>query len=411
MDSIVIGAGMVGVSTALALQERGRNVLLVDRSEPGRETSYGNAGLIQTEAVQPYAIPLSFSHLARIALGNAPDVAWKPATALHWLSPLISYFRSSLPANYAKIVPEYARLILRAADDHAPLIAASGADALIKKNGYIQAYRSAKSFDAGLTSASKIYELYGVPYTVLDANALHATEPNLRLGMQGAIHYTNVWSSSSPGDLVKHYANLFIARGGQIATATARSLEQGSSGWRLASDRGQFQAEEIVIALGPWSRHFLEPLGYRIPMFFKRGYHQHFNTDAGPNHPFMDVDNSTVLSPMMSGLRVLTAAELNSIDGKSNYRQIRHSAEIAAQLFDIGGSVEALPWRGARPCMPGMLPVIGKADKHEGLWFNFGHGHQGFTLGPTTGTLLADVMCGLVPQHTLAAYQLNGLLS
>ena len=410
MDSIVIGAGMVGVSTALALQERGRNVLLVDRGEPGQETSYGNAGLIQTEAVQPYAIPLSFSRLVRIVLGNAPDVVWKPASAHHWLSSVVSYFRSSLPVNYARIVPDYARLILRATDDHAPLIAASRADALIRKSGYIQAYRSAKGLDAALTSASGIFKRYDVPYAVLEADELQAMEPNLRLRMQGAIHYTDVWSCSSPGDLVKCYAGLFVARGGKIATATARSLGQGSSGWRLATEQGQFEAEEVVIALGPWSRRFLEPLGYRIPMFFKRGYHQHFNTDAGPNHPFMDVDNSTVLSPMISGLRVLTAAELNSIDGKSNYRQIRHSAEIAAQLFDIGGSVEALPWRGARPCMPDMLPVIGKADKHEGLWFNFGHGHQGFTLGPTTGALLADVMCDLVPQDTLAAYQRNGLL-
>jgi D-amino-acid dehydrogenase len=133
MDSIVIGAGMVGVSTALALQERGRKVLLIDRREPGRETSFGNAGLIQTEAVMPYAVPMSFSRLARIAIGTAHDVAWKPTSMLSWLNPVARYFWHSLPHNYAKIIPIYAGLTLRATDDHAPLIRESRAGHLIHK--------------------------------------------------------------------------------------------------------------------------------------------------------------------------------------------------------------------------------------------------------------------------------------
>ncbi|WP_169196975.1 FAD-binding oxidoreductase [Devosia sp. MC1541] len=392
MDSIVIGAGMVGVSTALALQERGHNVVLVDRSEPGRETSYGNAGIIQTEAVQPYVIPLSIPRLARIALGNAHDVAWKPTTMHHWLSPLARYFWSSLPANYGKIVPHYAKMILRAADDHAPLIAASGADEIIDKSGFIQAYRTAKGFDGAHADARGTLADYGVPFTALTGAELAKLEPSLRVTMEGAIHYNAVWSCKSPGELVKRYAALFIARGGQIETATATSLTQSGASWTLATDKGSFSAQNAVVALGPWAPHFLKPLGYRVGMIYKRGYHQHFETETAPSRPVMDVDNSTVLSPMKAGLRVLTGAELNSVEGEPNYRQIKHSAKIADELFGIGAAVEDTPWRGARPCMPGMLPVVGKAPKHEGLWFNFGHGHQGFTLGPTTGRLVAEAM-------------------
>jgi D-amino-acid dehydrogenase len=393
MDSIVIGAGMVGVSTALALQERGHNVLLVDRSEPGRETSYGNAGIIQTEAVKPYAIPLSVPRLARIALGNAHDVAWKPTTMHHWLRPLASYFWNSLPHNYAKIVPQYAKMILRAADDHAPLIAASGANEIIDKSGFIQAYRSAKEFAAAHVEAQGTLEEYGVPFTTLDGAQLAALEPNLRIQMAGAIHYHNVWSCKSPGELVKRYAALFIARGGQIEAASAKSLKQVGSGWTVETETASFSAKNAVVALGPWAPQFLAPLGYRFNMIYKRGYHQHFETQTGPTRPIMDVDNSTVLSPMNAGLRVLTGAELNSVEGDPNYRQIKHSAKIADELFGIGAAVEDQPWRGARPCMPTMLPVVGKAPKHDGLWFNFGHGHQGFTLGPTTATILADAIC------------------
>jgi D-amino-acid dehydrogenase len=403
MDSIVIGAGMVGVSTALALQARGRKVLLIDRREPGRETSFGNAGLIQTEAVMPYAVPMSFSRLARIAIGTAHDVAWKPTSMLSWLNPVARYFWHSLPHNYAKIIPIYAGLTLRATDDHAPLIRESGAGHLIHKTGFIQAHRSASAFEAALREAEETKRTYNVPFEALNGNGLLTKEPHLRVKMAGAIHYTSPWSCRDPGGLVSHYAELFRSRGGEIETSQAQSLSQISDGWDVATDTGNHPAKDVVIALGPWSPQFLAALGYKIPMVFKRGYHQHFSATNMPSQPIMDVENSTVLSPMEAGLRVLTGAELNTIDGTANLRQIRHSADVARELYGIETALQSTPWRGARPCMPDMLPVIGKASRHDGLWFNFGHGHQGFTLGPTTAALLADVMSG-GPAETLKPF-------
>lgn len=404
VDNIVIGGGMVGVSTALALQERGRRVQLLDRRQPGRETSYGNAGIIQTEAVSPYAIPLAFGRLLKIALGRAHDVAWNLRGVPGWLAPVARYFWHSLPGNYRHIVPHYARLILRATEDHAPLIAAAGAEELILRRGFIQAYRDAKVFESAIAEAEAERAEYGVPFTALDANGLAQAEPQLQVPMPGAIHFTSPWSCRDPGELVARYAKLFVERGGTIETAEAYSLTQNGAGWKVHSSTGQHEASDVVVALGPWTPQVIAPLGYRIPMVLKRGYHQHFRSKAEPLQPFMDVANATVLSPMNAGVRVLTGAELNAIGASSNLRQIRHSAEIAKTLFPLGEPVESEPWRGARPCMPDMLPVVGKASKHEGLWLNFGHGHQGFTLGPTTGALLADVMTGAAGSDTLSPY-------
>lgn len=403
MDSVVIGAGMVGVSTALALQERGRNVVLVDRREPGRETSYGNAGIIQAEAVLPYAIPLSLGRLGRIALGTAHDVAWSPRSMASWIEPVARYFWHSLPDSYARIVPHYARLILRAAEDHEPLIAASGSADLIRRSGFIQAYRSMRVFDAARREADRIRSDFGVPHAALEGSQLAELEPGLRIPMSGAIHYTSPLSCTDPGELVARYARLFVARGGQVQTAQVNGIEPKGSGWMIGTDSGRLETPELVIALGPWSPKLLAPLGYRIPMLFKRGYHQHFTAAAMPNQPIMDVENSVVLSPMRSGLRVLTGAELNSIDGVADLRQMRHAAEIAKSLYELNDP-GTTPWRGARPCMPDMLPVIGEASQHKGLWFNFGHGHQGFTLGPTSGALLADAIAGTGDASALNPY-------
>jgi D-amino-acid dehydrogenase len=404
MDSIVIGGGMVGISTGLALQQRGRKVLLIERGEAGRETSYGNAGIIQTEAVSPYPIPMQLGHLLRIASGRAHDVAWNVGGVPSWAEAVARYFWHSLPANYRRIVPHYARLILRATDDHAPLIQAACADDLIVRRGFVQVYRDSHALEAAVAEAEIERAQFGVPFTPVDADGLARLEPNLQIRMRGAVHFTSPWSCRDPGELVARYARLFVSRGGTIEAAEALGLSQSGVGWRVDTASGPRDAAEVVVALGPWSPKFLAPLGYRIPMVLKRGYHQHFRSTVEPAQPFMDVSNATVIAAMNAGIRVLTGAELNAIGADSNLRQIRHSVEVAKALFPLGNAVEVAPWRGARPCMPDMLPVVGKASRHRGLWFNFGHGHQGFTLGPTTAALLADAITGEPGSDALDAY-------
>jgi D-amino-acid dehydrogenase len=140
-------------------------------------------------------------------------------------------------------------------------------------------------------------------------------------------------------------------------------------------------------------------------MFFKRGYHQHF-AGKGPVLPMIDADRGIVIAPMRAGLRLLTGAELTGLDSAATAYQIRHARRAAGQLFELGEPVESEAWFGNRPCMPGMLPVVGRAPRHKGLWLNFGHGHQGFTLGPTTGRLLAGELAGnekLPPELHLVA--------
>ena len=404
-DTIVLGAGMVGVATALALQSRGREVLLIDRNEPGRETSYGNAGLIQAEAVLPAAIPLTLPRLARIAAGRSREVIWSLRASPEWLRPVALYARHSMPDRYAELVPHYARLIGRATTDHAELIAASGAEDIIFRTGFIQAYRDARSFAVALATAELARSAYGVPFTDLDGQALASAEPALRQAMSGAVHWTGTWSCRDPGGLVTRYAALFEKRGGTTVKADVRHVVPSGSGWRAKGPGAGIEAEDIVVALGPWSPALLKPLGYRVPMVFKRGYHQHFESTVPPTRPFMDVANATVISPMLQGVRVLTGAELNTISARANPRQLKHSVEAARDLFELGQPAEPSPWLGVRPCMPEMLPVIGRASRHNGLWFNFGHGHQGFTLGPTSGALLADVMAGQAPAESLRPYE------
>jgi len=396
-DVLVLGAGMVGVATALALQATGRNVVLIDRKPPGRETSYGNVGIIQSEAVEPYALPRDAASLFRIALKRGNDVNYHIDALPSHLRPLWHYFRFSTPERHKAISQTYAKLALRSTADHQPLIMAAGADALIRRTGLRFIFRNQAAFDAGAADAERVMAEYGVPMRIMDGAELAAAEPDLKSRLSGAVHWTSSWSCADPGGLTEAYAKLFAARGGSTIVGDARTLSQRGSGWTVDGPSGPLSAKDAVVALGPWSALLLEKFGYNIPLFRKKGYHRHFTGGGTLNVPILDKENATCVSPMRAGLRVLTGAEIARLDAPLTPRQLARSEAAIGEILDLGQPVEAQPWSGNRPCMPDMLPLVGLAPLHQGLWFNFGHGHQGFTQGPTTAALLAEEMTSGTP--------------
>lgn len=404
-DCIVLGAGMVGVGTALALQQIGVDVTLADRRPAGEETSYGNAGIIQMEAVEPYPFPRQAGEILSAALGFNDKVRWRAGSLHRWALPVLRYFAASSPASHRRIAAVYSTMIRRAGDDHDPLIQAAGAGHLIRRDGFRDVYRHGRSFAEAVRTAERLEREFGVVSRIESGAELAAAEPSIRIGLAGAVHWTEAWSCADPGGLVAAYARLFASRGGSVVTGDATTLRQVGTAWRIDGPDGPIEAEHVVVALGPWSAELLRPLGYTVPMFFKRGYHQHF-AGKGPVLPMIDADRGIVVAPMRAGLRLLTGAELTGLNSTATAYQIRHARRAAGQLFDLGDPVESAAWFGNRPCMPGMLPVVGRAPRHKGLWLNFGHGHQGFTLGPTTGRMLAGELAGnekLPPELQLVA--------
>src|SRR5690606_11335560 len=186
-EIIVLGAGMVGVSTALALQAHGHQVTLVDRRRPGEETSYGNAGMIQAEAAEPYALPLDIPTLFQIATGRTNDVAWSLRGARYWVGPALRYAYHSLPWNYRdKTVGPWSTMIASATTDHAALIEAAGAQDLVSQQGFRKAYRTPRVFSAAVASAEQFQNRYGIASTIMDNAELRRAEPGLQRDMAGA---------------------------------------------------------------------------------------------------------------------------------------------------------------------------------------------------------------------------------
>jgi len=202
---------------------------------------------------------------------------------------------------------------------------------------------------------------------------------------------------------VTSYAELFVRRGGKLLRGDATTLSQQGSGWAVVTDEGRIEAEAVVVSLGPWSPTFLKRFGYDIPMVRKRGYHRHYTGGAPLDLPLRDAAFGYLMNPMAKGVRITTGAELSEPDAELTPVQLGKAEAAARQLIDLGKPVEPEPWLGTRPCMPDMLPVVGETAQHKGLWLHFGHGHQGFTLGPATGRILAEMMSGEAPSVDVTA--------
>ncbi|MCD7059622.1 NAD(P)/FAD-dependent oxidoreductase [Pelagibacterium xiamenense] len=408
-DVIVLGAGMVGVSTAIHLVRRGRSVLLVDRREPGQETSFGNAGIIQREGVRPHPFPRDLATLAQVGLHLSTAARYDPLSLPRFAPALARYWWKSSPASYQKVVRSYAPLIAQSIDAHADLIAAAGVEDLIVKNGWYLAFRTEKALKAETRKAQADHDAYGIHHKVVDGDMMARIEPGLKTRLAGALHWTDPWTVRDPGALVSAYARLYSELGGAVATAEIKGLTQDSTGWSVETGEGSHQGREVVIALGPWAPEILDPLGYRLPLFVKRGYHMHYEQPA--THPLnnwvLDAEIGYLLAPMHKGIRLTTGAEFAPRDAAATPIQLGRAERAARGLIDLGARLDPQPWKGARPCTPDMMPIIGAAPKHRGLWVAIGHAHHGFTLGPATGRVLAEAMTGEKPVIDIAPFAME----
>jgi D-amino-acid dehydrogenase len=408
-DVIVLGAGIVGVSAALHLQKRGRSVVLLDRKGVAEETSYGNTGIIQTEAAEPYPFPQDFKKIAKYALNRAPDANLHWSALAHIAPSLYRYWRNGRPDQIKASAEAWIPLGKTCLAEHRALMTEAGVTAMMRNTGYLRLFRDPVALEQALAADKHAYELYGISYKTVDAGAVRELEPHLKSGFAGGVLMPDSVSVGDPGALGKAYGDLFVKRGGKVVRGEARTLEATGNGWRVLGSEGPIEARDVIVALGPWADDLLRGLGVRVPMFVKRGYHMHYRPigNAALNRPVIDVAGGYAITPMTKGIRLTTGAEFARRDSSPTPVQLAKVQPMAEQIFPLGERVEAEPWMGRRPCLPDMVPMIGPVPGRPGLWANFGHHHWGFTMGPVSGRLLAEMILGDKPLTDPAPYRID----
>jgi D-amino-acid dehydrogenase len=407
IDVAVIGAGMVGAASALACLERGLTVALVDPGGIRDAASYGNAGVISRGSLFPMAMPGLLSKLPGYALNRSAAVRVDYGSLLSAMPWFLAFVRRCNEAAVLDAAKALDPLCAASYDEHWRVAGEVGGRHLIEQRGWIKLYRTEEAFAASAFER-RVLDDYRIGTEVIDGQELPQFEPALKRRYAKGLWFTETGSVTDPGGLVQLYIDAVRQRGGNLVTKRAEAIEHLPDGARVRLEGGEaVEARTVVLAAGAGGGDLARTLGYRIPFAAERGYHRHY-TDAGEfklSRPINDTGGAYVISPMKSGLRVLTGVELAHRNARPNLAQMKLAEAEAAGTVTLGSAVEGEAWHGSRPSTPDGLPVIGRAPRHRNVIFAFGHNHIGLGTGPITGKLVAEIATGAAPSIPIEAFR------
>jgi D-amino-acid dehydrogenase len=411
---LVLGSGVIGVTSAYYLARAGHEVTVVDRQpKPALETSFANAGEVSPGYSSPWAGPgVPVKAIKWLLMRHGPLVIWPKLDPVMWIW-LLKLLRNCTEARYAvnksRMIPiaEYSRDCLRA------LRAETGIHYDERSRGTLQLFRKQAQLD-GTAGDIAVLKQYGVPYEVLDRDGCIAAEPAL-----SAVKDKFVGGMRLPQDetgdchmfteaLAAEAARLGVQF--KLNTTIERLIADGSKIAGVVTSAGRLQADAYVVALGSWSPRLLRPLGISLPVYPVKGYSITVpirDAEAAPVSTVMDESYKVAITRLGDRIRVGGTAE---ISGYSNRLDAARRATLDHSLTDMfprgGDLAKASFWSGLRPMTPDGPPVIG-ATRYGNLHLNTGHGTLGWTMACGSARALADLLSGRKPDIDTAELALS----
>lgn len=401
----VLGAGIVGVSCALELQRRGFQVTLFDRHQRVVETSYGNAGVLATSSVLPMNNARLWHSLWPMLTGRSAGLRYQRSYLLQnirWFAGFMRYANKTADMQRVRALNPLVRESIRL---HQQWLSEADMHSRLRSTGWLKLYRQSSSFAASAYERNCLQEA-GVELQTLQSDEVHQLEPGLQQTYAQGVWVKDAFSVDNPAAVSEAYRQLFISAGGSFIEADICEIKKSAQDYQLQSSQGDtYTCNQLVITLGPWSNNLLSQLGYTLPVAYERGYHQHFDHQSATElqRPVHDVDGSFVLTPMEQGYRLTTGVELKDRDAPASPDQLQQVLPAARQAFPLEQPLDT-PWLGCRPTLPDALPAIGRMSDTEKLWVATGHHHIGFSTGPASGRLLADLISGQQPSVPAAPF-------
>lgn len=401
---IVIGAGIVGVSTAIWLQRSGHQVILMDKDKPGMAASFGNAGLLAHWAVVPVTSPQLWRNAPKMLLSPSGPlfIQW---SYLHRLAPwLLKFMANATDANTRRIVKNLDPLLYDTVEQHKSLVQDSNAGKWIANSKFSFAYESEAAFKKDAYSW-EMRASVGLKPTIVTGDAVREEEPILGPSTQCLAVLEGQGHISDPGQYITELSKVFIHEGGKLIQAEVQDIHKANNRVsHIDTDQGRFECSRAVITSGIWSKELTRKLGLNIPLETERGYHILFeNPSQFPRNPMIMTAGKFGVTPMESGLRCAGTVELADHQAKSSKAPlmlIKKRAEVAFPTLRYTGTQE---WMGCRPTPPDSTPLIGELG-NSGIFTGFGHQHIGLTAGPKTGRLIAQLIDGHTPNMDMKPY-------
>lgn len=405
----VVGAGLIGLCTALELLDRGCRVTLLEHNTPGNGASYGNAGFIASELIEPLA--------TRENIRNAWSMLRDPHGALavpakNWHQSLPWMMRFALCARKESVEKgrnALASLLKLAVPAWQDLLDRQGLASHLRQTHYMRVWEKADGVSAA-RAEQEFYSAWGIAAQFADSERVAALEPALRDSVHHAILLPDSHRVGDPYQLSQALLKRFIERGGVLLQEKVLSLHPVESRVEVKTLNAVHRFRKAIVCAGAHSSALLKTLGINVPLMAERGYHLNLPQVHGLiNGPICSADRNVFISPLDGGLRIVGFSELGGVQLPANpirYQTLRH--HLGSLLPQTQPHLnEASEWMGMRPTLPDSLPVIDTHPNYAQIGFAFGHQHAGLTLAAITGKLISNRMNGEENSFNLDAYSIT----
>ncbi|GHF30508.1 amino acid dehydrogenase [Kordiimonas sediminis] len=401
---IIVGAGVVGVTSAFELQKRGYDVKLIDRVGPGMMTSKGNAGHIATELVDPLATPSTLLSVPRLLFAqNGPlTLRWRYLPKIFpWL---VKFLWSARPHQVARGQMGLTSLNAIALPAWLDMAADTGQSHMIRRTGGIETYEN-PSNARSLPSYIEKLQANNIPCELLTQSELQDRLPGISPKVKAGVYYSATASVSDPYDLTRGVFDIFMARGGSYEQRNVVTVEDGLVRFE---DGTIAKADNILVCAGAWSKKLCRSAGYRVPLETERGYHLMLEQPSlSLQGPVISNDRKFILTSMTGGLRLAGRVEFGGLELPQRDALADDLMLQARALFPELSASGQTRWMGYRPTLPDSLPVIDKCQRSKGLYFAFGHQHLGLTQSAATARLMGEMIDGEKPAIDLTPFKIT----
>ncbi|MEX0346973.1 MAG: NAD(P)/FAD-dependent oxidoreductase [Rhizobiaceae bacterium] len=401
----IIGAGIVGVSTALWLQRDGYEVILIDKAGPAEGTSFGNGGVLASCSVVPVTVPGLIWKAPRMLFDRSQPLflKWSYLPKLvPWLLSYLSYGREDkVKKRAAALTP----IIGDSLADHQALASGTPAEKWVIPADYLFLYKDRAAYEADAFGWS-IRKDNGFGWDTFEAGEIREYDPAFGSEIGFAARMPDHGRISDPGQYVKDLAAHVVANGGKLIKADATDIarEDGKvSGIRTNSET--IDCDAAVICAGVWSGPLASQLGLKVPLESERGYHvELWEPSVMPRSPVMVASGKYVATPMEGRLRLAGIVEYGGLEAAPSRAPFELLYNNIKRAIPGISWKETSEWMGHRPAITDSIPLIGEVPGVENAYCGFGHDHVGLTGGPKTGRILAQLISGRAPNIDLAPY-------
>lgn len=401
----VIGAGIVGVSTAIRLQRLGYTVTLIDKEGPAAGASYGNAGVLASCASIPVTVPGVIKKAPKMLLDKDGSLFLKYRylpKLLPWLTKYLSYANTS---DLHRIASAINGVVGDSLTEHQQLAKGTIAEKWIKPCDYLYLYEDLAAFEEDKV-AWELRKSFGIKWTELKNDAVGDYDPMFSKSFKFAVNLKGHGRINDPGKYIKDLATHFVNQGGKIEKTeiTGFKIDDGQVQW-LETNSGKLNFDQIAICTGAWSGPLAKALGVNVPLESERGYHvELWEPNMIPKATYMDAAGKYVITPMEGRIRLAGIVEFGGLKLKPSQKPFELLLRNIKRTMPDLTWKHTETWMGHRPAPADSIPVIGQSPNAKNAWFAFGHQHIGLTSGPKTGRVLSQMIDGSKSNLDLAQY-------